>query len=107
MNSIPQSDRDPNNRVESSRPAGGSSPDTSQIDDAPPTIRFQLVHSIYAITVIGAYLAIFGGLGVLPAFLVLVFWTVVFVSRSRVRTFAIAVVPAMCVIWCCGALFPA
>src|SRR5687767_670594 len=106
MNQSHESGGEPDSCVESSRDAGDSSPDTPQIDDALPTIRFQLVHAFYAMTVIGTCLAIFGWPGVLPVFLVLAFWMTIFVSRSRVRTFAIAVIPAICVIWGCAALVP-
>ena len=52
-------------------------------------LQFRLIHLIYVVTLVSASLATFGIRGIVFAIVLLIFWAVVYSSKSRPRTFCL------------------
>lgn len=71
------------------------------------TARYRVVHLLYVISLLASSMATFGGAGIVPGIVFVVFWAVVFTSPSRPRMLLHAVIVLL--LGCCliGLMLPA
>ncbi len=80
---------------------------TSSLTAQSLSMRFRLIHLIYAVTLLATSLGTFGAVGLGPGISLLLFWTVVFGHASRPKGLLVAF--GLVIVGCCcaGFLLPA